>query len=328
MRRALICGIGGQDGAYLAQLLLARGYKVFGTSRSAKPGALENLRNLGIAERVQLRRMTPADPRSTDAAVEWAAPNEIYALAGQSSVGLSFEQPTETFESNATGTLNLLEAMRNFARDARLYHAGSTECFGDLQGRPATEADRFHPRSPYGVAKSAAHMLVRSYRETYGLFACNGILSNHESPLRPARFVTRKITAAAARIAAGSDERLMLGNLDVSRDWGWAPEFVESMWLMLQAEAPHDLVIATGRSHGLAEFVEAAFAAAALDWHDHVSSDPALMRPAEIGWSGASPELAERVLGWRPTVLMPEIARRMVAAEAEAMVAPPVARAG
>jgi GDPmannose 4,6-dehydratase len=328
MTRALICGIGGQDGAYLAQLLLAKGYDVFGTSRNAEPAALDNLRRLGIADRVQVRRMTPADPRGTHEAVEWAAPHEIYALAGQCSVGLSFEQPTETFESNATGTLNLLEAMRSLAPDARLYHAGSTECFGDLGGKPATEADAFHPRSPYGVAKSAAHMLVRSYRETYGLFACTGILSNHESPLRSERFVTRKIASAAARIAAGADERLTLGNLDISRDWGWAPEFVESMWRMLQGDTPHDLVIATGHSHGLAEFVEAAFAAAGLDWRNHVASDPALMRPAEIGWSGASPALAERLLGWRPAVLMPEIARRMVAAEAEALETAPVARAG
>jgi GDPmannose 4,6-dehydratase len=316
MKRALICGIGGQDGAYLVQLLLARGYEVYGTSRTAEGDALDNLRRLAILDRVQVRAMTPADPRSTHEAVEWAAPDEIYALAAQSSVGQSFEQAAETIEANVSGTRNLLEAMRDVAREARLFHAGSIEAFGDLGGNPATEDDPFNPVSPYGTSKAEAHALVQSYRQAHGLFASNGILSNHESPLRPARFVARKIAGAAARIAAGSSEQLALGNIEVTRDWGWAPEFVEAMWRMLQADEPDDMIIATGHSYRLAEFVAEAFAAAGLDWHDHVTIDPALVRPAEIMWSGASPAKAARVLDWRAEVLAPEIARRLVAAEA------------
>jgi GDPmannose 4,6-dehydratase len=314
-KRALICGIGGQDGAYLAQLLLDRGYTVFGTSRDASTGTFANLRRLDILDRVELLSMAPNDFRSVMQAVQSSAPGEIYSLAGQSSVGLSFDLPAETVESIVSGTLNLLEVMRMSARDARFYHAGSSECFGDLEGRPATEATPFRPYSPYGVAKASAHMLVGAYRKAYGLFACNGILFNHESPLRPIRFVTRKVTAAAARIAAGADERLVLGNIDICRDWGWAPEYVEAMWRMLQTDEPGDFVVATGQTHRLEDFVSAAFASVDLDWRDHVTIDSAIARPADIGWNGAIPAKAEKLLGWRATVEMPEIARRMVAAE-------------
>lgn len=313
MKRALICGIGGQDGAYLAQLLLERGYKVLGTARQG--GTPDNLAKLGIAERIEVRAMALADLRSTHEVVAWAAPDEIYALAAQSSVGRSFENPAETFETNVTGTRNLLDAMRALVPGARLFHASSTECYGELGGRPATEADSFRPVSPYGESKSEAHALVQRYRSEHGLFAANGILANHESPVRSERFVTRKIAAAAARIAAGSGERLVLGNLDIARDWGWAPEFVEAMWRMLQADEADDVILATGHTHRLADFAGEAFAAAGLDWREHVDIDPALSRPTDIAWSGVSPTKAERVLGWRATVLMPEVARRLVAAE-------------
>lgn len=322
MKRALICGIGGQDGAYLAQLLLGRGYQVFGTSRDAASADFGKLDRLGIRDRLALRSMAPTDFRSVHAAIEWSQPDEIYALAGQSSVGLSFEMPAETLESIVLGTLNLLEAVRLSARTARLYHASSSECFGDLGRRPATEETAFRPCSPYGVAKTSAHLLVASYRQAYDLFAANGILFNHESPLRPERFVTRKITAAAARIAAGSGERLALGRLDIVRDWGWASEYVEAMWRILQADAPDDFIVATGQSHSLEQFVDQAFAAAGLDWRDHVDADPALGRPADLAWSGGVADKAGRVLGWQARTLMDQVAAQMVAADRAGREAP------
>lgn len=312
MKTALICGIGGQDGGYLAALLLARGYNVVGTSRDPQAQAFANLEKLGIRDRVQIVSMSPDDFRSVITAVTRAAPDEIYALAGQSSVGLSFELPAETLQSIVFGALNLLEAIRHIGAPTRLYHAGSSESFGDLAGIPATEATPFRPRSPYGVAKASAHMLVANYREAYGLFACNGILFNHESPARPKRFVTAKIADAVRRIAAGENLTLKLGRTDIVRDWGWAPEFVEAMWLMLQQPQADDYIIATGQSHSLTDSVAAAFAAAGLDWHDHVVTDPALGRPTDLDWSGADPAHAARTLGWRAQTMMPEVARLMV----------------
>jgi GDPmannose 4,6-dehydratase len=223
VRTALICGISGQDGALLAQLLLDQGYRVFGTSRDAQITTFGNLRRLGIRERVGLLSMTLTDFRSVFQVLKKAQPDEIYNLAGQSSVGLSFEQPVETLESNALGVLNLLEAIRFMGEPVRLYNACSGECFGDTDGA-ADEITPFHPRSPYAVAKAAAFWEVANYREAYRLFACSGLLFNHESPLRPERFVTRKVVAGACRIAEGSQERVRLGNLNVHRDWGWAPE--------------------------------------------------------------------------------------------------------
>src|ERR1035437_6707066 len=209
------------------------------------------------------------DFRSVLHTVKRYAPDEIYNLAGQSSVGLSFEQPVETMESIAGGTLNMLEGLRFVERSIRFYNAGSSECFGDTGNAPADERTPFQPRSPYAVAKSTAHWLVRNYRESYGLFACSGLLFNHESPLRPERFVTRKITRAVSRIAQGSRERLTLGDLSICRDWGWAPDYVDAMWRMLQRDPPEDFVIASGVSHSLQEFVTAAFNEVGLDWRDH-----------------------------------------------------------
>ena len=236
--RALICGVSGQDGAYLARLLLDRGYDVIGTSRDAQISSFDKLKRLGIADRITLESMAINDFRSVVGVMRKAAPQEVYNLAGQSSVALSFQQPVETLESISVGTLNLLEAIRFLGEPIRFYNAGSSECFGDAQSDGATEDHPFRPRSPYAVAKAAAFWQVANYREAYNLFACSGILFNHESPLRPARFVTRKIIAAACRIAAGSDEVLSLGNTSVQRDWGWAPEYVEAMWLMLQKDKP------------------------------------------------------------------------------------------
>ena len=315
MKRALICGVNGQDGAYLARLLLDKGYEVTGTSRDAQMSPLANLERLGVRDRVRMLSMAQSDFRSVLAAVTSSEPDEIYALAGQSSVGLSFEMPVETLESIVFGTLNLLEAIRFTGGKARLYHASSSECFGDLAKRLATEETPFRPRSPYGVAKTSAHLLVANYREAYGLFAANGILFNHESPLRPERFVTRKVTAAAHRIASGSPERLTLGRVDVVRDWGWAPEYVEAMWLMLQQDTGTDYIVGTGRSHALSDFVDSAFAAAGLDWRDHTDCAPGLGRPSDLDWSGADPTFTARRLGWEATTHMETVSRLMVEAE-------------
>jgi len=315
MKTALICGVSGQDGAYLARHLLNQGYRVVGTSRDAQTADFSNLIRLGIRQQVAVASMVLTDFRSTLQTLAKTEPDEIYNLAGQTSVGLSFEQPVETLESIATGTLNLLEAIRFLDRPIRLYNAGSSECFGDTGGVAANEDTPFRPRSPYAVAKATAHWEVANYREAYGLFACSGILFNHESPLRPERFVTRKIVAAAGRIARGSPERLRLGNLAVYRDWGWAPEYVEAMWRMLQLEEARDLVIATGVSHALEDFVAAAFAEHALDWRDHVVQDPALFRPAEIAYNGGDASQAQVLLNWQARYRMPDVVRLMVAAE-------------
>lgn len=313
--RALICGISGQDGAYLARFLLEKGYEVHGTSRDAEVRSFGNLARLGIAGRVARHSMASNDFRSVLQVLSRVAPDEIYSLAGQSSVGLSFEQPVETLESISMGTLNLLEAMRFLGKPTRLYSAGSSECFGDTGGAAATEATPFHPRSPYAVAKATAHWLVTNYREAYGLHVSTGILFNHESPLRSRRFVTRKIVAAACAIAGGSRERLTLGNLEIHRDWGWAPEYVEAMWLMLQQPRGDDFVIATGQAHSLAEFANATFLHLGLDWRAHTDSSPALFRPADIAFSRGDAAKAAAVLGWRPNWAMPQVVRGMVDAE-------------
>ena len=315
MKQALIFGVSGQDGAYLAQLLLQKGYQVAGTSRDAQMASFASLAALDIGEQVEVHSVTLTDFRSVLTVLAKVKPDEIYHLAGQSSVGLSFDQPVETFMSIGVGTLNLLEAVRFLGAPARLYHASSSDCFGDTGGAPATEQTPFAPRSPYAVAKAAAHFEVANYREAYKLFACNGILFNHESPLRPKRFVTRKIVAAAARIAAGSGETLSLGNIDVARDWGNAREYVEAMWLMLQQDAPEDYVIATGQTITLRQFVAEAFAALGLDWQDHVKVDSTLFRPADIAVSRANPAKAAQALGWKATMGPADVARAMAVHE-------------
>ncbi len=314
MTTALICGVSGQDGAYLARLLLAKGYTVHGSSRDAQTASFERLRRLGILADVRLESTTLTDFRSVLQSIERVRPDEIYNLAGQSSVGLSFEQPVETLESVTVGTLNLLEAIRFGNRPIKFYNAGSGECFGDAAS-PADENTAFRPRSPYAVAKSAAYWIVANYAEAYGLFACTGILFNHESPLRPERFVTRKIVAGACRISRGKREKLRLGNMGIQRDWGWAPEYVEAMWRMLQQDAPGSYVIATGKSSSLGQFVEYAFREVGLDWRDHVEVDPTLFRPADITYSAANPAKAAQNLGWSAKHTMPEVVRKMVEAE-------------
>jgi len=313
VKRALICGVSGQDGGYLARHLLTLGYRVHGTSRDAQMSSFENLRRLGISEGVQTWSMAPNDFRSVLHVVSRVQPDEVYNLSGQSSVGLSFEQPVETMESITVGTLNLLETIRFLSTGIRLYNAGSSECFGDTRGMPADEATPFNPRSPYAVAKAAAHWQVANYREAYDLFACTGVLFNHESPLRPSRFVTKKIVETVRRIAAGSKDKLILGNIKVVRDWGWAPEYVEAMHLMLQAEKPDDYVIATGKSVSLEQFVGAAFAEASLDWRKYVESRSELYRPSDLSESRANPAKAAAVLGWRAKSDVGDVVKRMMA---------------
>jgi len=312
-KTALICGISGQDGAYLAQLLLEQGYTVIGTSRDAQVGSFSRLARLGIQDKVQLASMALNDFRSVLQVLSRYRPDEVYNLAGQSSVGLSFEQPVETLESVSIGTLNLLEVVRFLDKNIRLYNAGSSECYGDTGGVPADEQTPFRPRSPYAVAKAAAFWEVANYREAYGLFACSGILFNHESPLRPERFVTQKIVRTASRIAAGSGERLRLGNLDIWRDWGWAPEYVRAMWLMLQQDTPEDYVIATGVTSSLEQFVEEVFRLKGLHWKDHVDIDPAFFRPSDLRMSAANPNKAATRLGWKAQYTVRDVAREMVA---------------
>lgn len=313
--KALVCGVGGQDGAYLSRLLLEKGYEVWGTSRDAQVATFNNLKLLGIKDRISLMSMAPNDFRSVLTTLSRSEPDEVYFLSGQSSVGLSFEQPVETLESVTQGMLNLLEAVRFLEKPVKIYHAGSSESFGDVGAMPANEQMPFHPRSPYGIAKASAHWLVANYREAYGVFACNGILFNHESPLRPARFVTRKIISAACRIANGSKEKLELGRLDIVRDWGWAPEYVVAMWAMLQQEKPDDYIIATGEANALEAFVAHSFDQLGMDWHDHVESNPALYRPTDLLWSQGCAEKAASVLGWQAASKMRDVVRMMIEAE-------------
>jgi GDPmannose 4,6-dehydratase len=315
MKKALICGISGQDGAYLAKLLLEKGYQVTGSSRDAQISHFNNLGKLGIKESILLESVSLVDFRSVLQALIKIRPDEIYNLAGQSSVGLSFQQPVETLESIATATLNLLEAIRFTERPIKFYNAASGECFGETGGIPATENTPFRPRSPYAVAKSTAFWETVSYREAYNLYACSGILFNHESPLRPERFVTRKIISAVCNIALGKVEKLELGNLSVMRDWGWAPEYVEAMWLLMQQSEPKDYIIATGESHSLQFFVETAFAYFGLEWRDYVELDEDLLRPADITVSKADPCKAERDLGWKAKFRLKEVVNMMLEAE-------------
>jgi GDPmannose 4,6-dehydratase len=316
-KRALICGVTGQDGAYLAALLLSKDYEVWGTSRDAQTTTAAGLRSLGIAANVNLISMAANDFRSVLNAVEASEPDEIYYLTGQTSVGLSFEQPAETLESTVMGVLNVLEVIRMRRRPVAFYNAGSSECFGDTGGKAANELTPFRPRSPYAVAKASAHWLVSNYREAYGLRACTGILFNHESPLRSNRFVTQKIIQCASRIAAGSGERLVLGRLDIQRDWGWAPEYVQAMWLMLQRDIPIDLVIATGQVHRLEDFVDMAFAVHDLAWKEHVDISKGLYRPADIEFSLGDPSLAASEINWAAQTKFPDIIRKMTSAAAD-----------
>lgn len=263
-------------------------------------------------DKIHIKSVSLSDFRSVLQAVSDTAPDEIYNLSGQSSVGLSFELPIETFESNTIGIVNLLEVIRFLRKPIKLYNACSSECFGSAESLAADEKTPFNPRSPYAVAKAAAYWQVSNYREAYNIFACSGILFNHESPLRPERFVTQKIITAARSIAAGNSEQLHVGNTKVERDWGWAPEYVEAMWQMLQQPQPEDFVIGTGESHSLEEFIQTAFELVGLDWKDHVKENPLLLRPSDLQFSRSNPQKAECKLGWKARHRMKDVVHFML----------------
>lgn len=315
MKKALIIGVSGQDGAYLAEFLLKQGYEVYGGSRDAGVNPFSSLQKIGIKEYVKPVSVSLIDFRSILQVLNKIKPDEIYNLSGQSSVGLSFEQPVETLESISVGTLNLLEAVRYISSPIKIYNAGSSECFGDAMVFPANEETPFRPRSPYAVAKAAAFWKVSNYREAYNIFASTGILFNHESPLRPERFVTRKIIRSACRISKGENLRLKLGNLKIERDWGWAPEYVQAMWLMMQQDQPDDYVIATGRSVSLQYFVDYTFRCLNMNYKEYVDVDTTLFRPTDLLYGKADPSKAEKVLGWRAVTFVENLIDKMIESE-------------
>jgi GDPmannose 4,6-dehydratase len=308
-RKALITGITGQDGSYLAELLLAKGYAVTGVVRRSSTDHYERIDHL--VDKLTLVDADLLDPSSLVAALEQSQADEVYNLAAQSYVPTSFRQPVLTAEFTAVSVARLLEAVRQVRPAARFYQASSSEMFGKVTETPQTENTRFHPRSPYGVAKVYGHWITVNYREAYGMHASSGILFNHESPRRGLQFVTRKISHAVARIRHGLQKQLALGNLDARRDWGYAGDFVEAMWLMLQQEQPGDFVIATGETHSVREFCEIAFAHADLDWKAHVVTDPKYLRPAEVDLLQGDAGKAQRVLGWKPKMDFATLVRTM-----------------
>ena len=319
-KKALITGITGQDGSYLTELLLSKGYEVHGLIRRASTF------NTGRLDHVYADPHTPrnrlhlhygdlGDASALARLIATIQPEEIYNLAAQSHVRVSFDCPEYTTDIDATGTIRLLEAIREVGLRPRFYQASSSEMFGKVQEVPQTETTPFYPRSPYGAAKVYSYWITVNYRESYGLFACNGILFNHESPRRGETFVTRKITRAVAHIKGGLQEKLYLGNLDAKRDWGYAPEYVEAMWRMLQLDTPEDFVIATNETHSVREFLEVAFAHAGLDWQRHVEIDPRYNRPAEVDLLIGDYSKARAKLGWEPKTRFAGLARLMVEAD-------------
>ena len=314
-RRALITGITGQDGSYLAELLLHKGYEVFGMTRRASTENLERIDHL--LDKVTLIQGDLLDPHSLATALRESAPREVYNLAAQSFVPTSWNQPVLTAEFTALGVTRMLEAIRTVDTETRLYQASSSEMFGKVREVPQNESTPFHPRSPYGVAKVYGHHISVNYRESYGLFAVSGILFNHESPRRGLEFVTRKISDGAARIKLGLASELRLGNLEAERDWGFAGDYVEAMWLMLQQDEPEDFVVSSGVAHTVRDFARLAFEHAGLDWEQHIKVDPAFVRPAEVDQLIGDSSKARSKLGWEPNVGFSELVRMMVDADVE-----------
>ncbi len=312
-RRALITGITGQDGAYLAEFLLANGYEVHGMVRRSSTENFERIER--IKDRIALHQADLLDQLSIVTILQDIRPQEVYNFAAQSFVPTSWSQPLLTGEFTALGVTRMLEAVRLVDRAIRFYQASSSEMFGNFPAEPQNEQTPFRPRSPYGVAKVYGHWITVNYRESYNIFACSGILFNHESPLRGKEFVTRKVTDAVARIKLGLSRKLPLGNLDAMRDWGFAGDYIKAIWLMLQQDQPDDFVIATGVKHSVRDLVEAAFGYVGLDWREHVEIDPALLRPAEVHTLCGDAAKARRVLGWTPTVSFVELVRMMVDAD-------------
>lgn len=310
MKTALITGITGQDGSYLAEFLLEKGYQVYGLIRRTSTSNLENLKHL--LNEIELLSADLLDLRSLFSAIEYCKPDEVYNLAAQSFVPISWVQPVLTTEVTALGVTNILEAIRMVKPDIRFYQASSSEMFGKVQETPQSEQTPFYPRSPYGVAKVYGHWITVNYRESYKLFACSGILFNHESPRRGKEFVTRKVTHSAASIKLGLQKELRMGNLDAKRDWGFAGDYVRAMWMMLQHEQPDDYVVATGETHSVRELVQVAFEAVGLAWEDYVLIDPQFIRPAEVDLLLGNPQKINQALGWKPEVNFRELVQMMV----------------
>jgi len=317
MKSALITGITGQDGSYLAEFLLKKGYKVFGTVRRLSTPNMENIRHL--QDEVEFISADLLDQSSLTEAIAQSKPDEVYNLAAQSFVKASFDQPVLTGEFTALGVTRILEAIRSVNPKIKFYQASSSEMFGKVVETPQKETTRFHPRSPYGVAKVYGHYITLNYRESYDLFACNGILFNHESPRRGIEFVTRKIAHAAARISLGKQKKLELGNIDAKRDWGYSGDYVEAMWLMLQQDEPDDYVIATGETHSVKEFIEIAFECVGIkDWGKYVThNNPKHLRPAEVDYLIGDFSKAKKVLGWEPKTSFKQLVKIMVDADLE-----------
>ena len=311
MPKALISGVTGQTGSYLAKLLLESGYRVFGASRDAATADLSRLKILGVHDSVELISLAPADFHSVLKCINDVRPDHIYNLSGQTSVGLSFEQPYEAFESIATGSLNFLEAIKLTQSNAKFFNAGSTECFGSYPEGYFTEDSAMQPMSPYAVAKCASFWTTKNYRNAYGIFACSGILSNHESPLRPDRFVTSKIVSSVRSVKAGSIKKFRLGNLLVSRDWGWAPDYAKAIKLVLESDVPDDYIIATGKVHSLGEFVNGICKLADLNPDSIIEFDVSLTRPSDLIVATPSPEKIRTTLGWEPTVNFDEMLQKL-----------------
>ena len=315
MKKALITGITGQDAAYLAKFLLSKGYKVYGTYRRLSTPNFWRLYALDILDKIELVSFDLLDQSSMINVLKQVKPDEIYNLAAQSFVGASFEQPIATGEVTGLGVTRLLDTIKSIHPKAKFYQASSSEMFGKVQEIPQTEKTPFHPLSPYAAAKLYAHWITVNYREAYNMFACGGILFNHESPLRGLEFVTRKITNAAARIKLNMQNRLSLGNLDAKRDWGFAPDYVKAMWLMLQQKKPDDYVIATGETHTVREFVQYAFEELNLNYKDYVRTDPKFFRPADVNLLLGDPTKARKKIKWAPKVGFRELVKIMVNAD-------------
>jgi GDPmannose 4,6-dehydratase len=313
MPKALITGITGQDGSYLADLLLDKGYQVYGVVRRASTENFERIEH--IRGRITLLQADLLDQLSLISALEEAAPDEVYNLAAQSFVPTSWAQPVLTGEFDALGVTKILEAIRQVNKKIRFYQASSSEMFGKVQETPQNEKTPFYPRSPYGVAKVYGHWITVNYRESYNIFACSGILFNHESPRRGKEFVSRKITDGVARIKLGVTDVLKLGNMSAQRDWGFAADYVEAMWMMLQADEPSDFVVATGRAHSVEDLARIAFEHVGLNWKDHVRTDPRFVRPAEVDTLLGNAERAHDILGWEPKTTFEEMIGRMVDAD-------------
>jgi len=314
-KRALITGLTGQDGAYLAEFLLRKGYRVYGTYRRLSTPNVWRLQHLGILDRVQLVSADLIDLSSLHEALRIAQPVEVYHLAAQSFVGASFEQPIGAGETTGLGVVRMLEAIRQVDTNIRFYQASTSELFGGSNATPQHELTPFHPSSPYAAAKLYGHWATRIYREGYGLFACNGILFNHESPIRGLEFVTRKISNTVAKIALGLESELVLGYLDARRDWGYAPDYVGAMWSMLQQDKPSDYVIATGESHSVREFAQLAFQRAHLDWERYTRTDASFLRPLDVPHLQGDSSRARNDLAWSPSVRFTELVQLMVDAD-------------